>query len=360
MAQQTGQANLAPRQAQTLDRVDKQPLRADTDRRVKIDVHNHAMPENLIEFFASEPVFGIVRAGEYRLGGGPEGEMELTPAFRDADAKVANLERHGLDAAIVSINPPFFHYEVDAGAGAALADAVNEGLREMCAARRDRLWWMATVPLQDPHRSAAVLEEQQQLGCVGVEIGTSTGERRLDDPFFEPFWAAAEGLGLPVMLHPAFQHPHPGYADFQLQNAVGNLFETTIAIERLIMSGTLDRHPGLRVVIVHSGGYFAYQHGRLRHARRVRSFPDGAPEEPLAYVGQIRSDCLTHDHKTLTFLIDQLGAENLLMGTDLPADMASPDPWDALVAAAGEETATKISRDNALELFGLRIPAAAA
>jgi aminocarboxymuconate-semialdehyde decarboxylase len=327
---------------------------------MKIDVHNHAIPENLIEFFENEPVFGIVRAGEYRLGGGPEGEMELTPAFRDADAKVANLEQHGLDAAIVSINPPFFHYEVEGGAGGALAEAVNEGLRALCAARPDRLWWLATVPLQDPHRAAAMLEEQKRLGCVGVEIGTSTGERRLDDPFFEPFWAAAEGLGLPVMLHPAYQHPHPGYPDFQLQNAVGNLFETTIAIERLIMAGTLDRHPGLRVVIVHSGGYFAYQHGRLRHARRVRSFPDGAPEEPLAYAGQIRSDCLTHDRKALAFLIDQLGPENILMGTDLPCDMASPEPWDALVAAAGLKTAARIAGDNAAELFGLRTPSTAA
>jgi len=327
---------------------------------VKIDVHNHAIPENLIEFFASEPDFGIVPTGEYRLGGGPEGDMELTPAFRDADAKLANLERHGLDAAIVSINPPFFHYEVDAGAGAALAAAVNDGLRAMCASRPDRLWWLATVPLQDPHRSAATLEEQKRLGCVGVEIATSTGERRLDDPFFEPFWAAAEELGLPVMLHPAYQHPHPGYPGFELQNAVGNLFETTIAIERLIMAGTLDRHPGLRVVIVHSGGFFAYQHGRLRHARRVRSFPDGAPDEPLAYVGQIRSDCLTHDRKALSFLIDQLGAENILLGTDLPCDMASPEPWDELVAAAGAEAARRIAGENAVELFGLRVTETAA
>jgi len=139
---------------------------------VKIDVHNHAIPENLIEFFENEPVFGITRAGEYRLGGGPEGEMELTPAFRDGDAKLANLEQHGLDAAIVSINPPFFHYEVEGGAGGALAEAVNEGLRAMCAPRPDRLWWLATVPLQDPHRAAAMLEEQKRLGCVGVEIGT--------------------------------------------------------------------------------------------------------------------------------------------------------------------------------------------
>jgi aminocarboxymuconate-semialdehyde decarboxylase len=99
----------------------------------------------------------------------------------------------------VSVDPPFFYYEVDPGAGAALAEVVNEGLRTMCARRPDRLWWMATVTLQHPVRAAEVLAEQRRLGCVGVEIGTSTGEARLDDPRFEPFWARAEELGLPVM-----------------------------------------------------------------------------------------------------------------------------------------------------------------
>jgi aminocarboxymuconate-semialdehyde decarboxylase len=227
----------------------------------------------------------------------------------------------------------------------------------MCAERPDRLWWMATVPLQDPPRAAEVLAEQQRLGCVGVEIGTSTGTARLDEVQFEPFWAAAEELRLPVMIHPAYQHPHPGYPGFHLQNVIGNMYETTIAIERLIMSGLLDRHPALTVVIVHSGGYVAYQQGRLRHARTVRPYPPGTPEDPRDYFGQIRFDCLTHDRKALAFLIDQVGAENVLMGTDLPCDMASPAPWTALVEAAGEETADVIADHNPTSLYGLEASA---
>ena len=148
------------------------------------------------------------------MSGGAEGEYELEPEFYDADAKVRNLEEHGLDGAVVSVDPPFFYYEVDADAAAALAEIVNDGLRDMAARRPDRLWWMATVPLQDPQRAAEVLAEQRSRGCVGVEIGTSTGAARLDEPQFEPFWAAAAELGLPVLLHPAYQHPHPGYSRF--------------------------------------------------------------------------------------------------------------------------------------------------
>jgi aminocarboxymuconate-semialdehyde decarboxylase len=330
---------------------------------MKIDIHNHGVPESVLEFFAAEPRFGIEITGEKHMSGGAEGEYELEPEFSDADAKVANLESHGLDGAVVSVDPPFFYYEVDAGAAAALGEVVNDGLREMAARRPGRLWWMATVPLQDPVLAAEVLAEQRRRGCVGVEIGTSTGSARLDEPHFEPFWAAASDLGVPVMIHPAYQHPHPGYNRFSLQNLIGNMYETTIAIERLIMAGVLDRHPGLTVVIVHSGGYFAFQQGRLRHGRKMRtsSFPSEAPTDPLEYVGRVRFDCLTHDRKALAFLIDQVGAPNMLMGTDLPCDMATPDPWDALVAASDEQTAARIAGDNVVELFGLEAwtPAAA-
>jgi aminocarboxymuconate-semialdehyde decarboxylase len=327
---------------------------------MKIDIHNHGVPETVLAFFAAEPQFGIRITGERHMSGGAEGEYELQPAFCDAEAKVANLEAHGLDGAVVSVDPPFFYYEVDPGAGAALAEVVNDGLRAMCAVRPDRLWWMASVPLQDPARACAMLAEQQRAGCVGVEIGTSTGAARLDEPQFEPFWATAAELGLPVMIHPAYQHPHPGYAGFHLQNVIGNMYETTIAAERLIMAGVFDRHPALTVVIVHSGGYVAYQQGRLRHARTVRPYPPGTPEDPRAYFGRLRFDCLTHDRKALAFLVDQVGVENMLMGTDLPCDMASPDPWDELVATVGESTAARIAEANPAGLYALETQAPAA
>lgn len=326
---------------------------------MRIDVHNHGVPDTVLEFFASEPVYGITVTGERHMSGGPEGEYELEPEFSDADAKVANLEAAGLDSAIVSVDPPFFHYDVEPGAGAAIAEVINEGLRAMCARQPDRLHWMATVPLQDPVRAAEVLAVQKAAGCVGVEIATSTPKNRLDDPELEPFWAAAEDLGLPVMLHPAYHHGHPGFRDFHLGNAIGNMLETTIAIERLIMAGVLDRHPRLHIVIVHSGGYVAYQHGRLRHARSVRSYPADAPTDPAAYFGQVRFDCLTHDLRALEFLINQVGPANMLMGTDLPCDMANTHPWADLVTVVGEEQAGQIAGDNAAELFRLPIAAGA-
>jgi aminocarboxymuconate-semialdehyde decarboxylase len=319
---------------------------------VKTDVHNHAVPEAVVDFFRSEPAFGLTVTDDGHLSGGPEGEYQLEPAFYDSDAKVANLEAHGLEAAIISVDPPFFYYDVGPDAGAKLSELINEGLRDMSARRPDRLRWMATVPLQDPSRAAAILREAREEGCVGVEVGTSTGTRFLDDPIFEPFWAEAEALSLPVMLHPAYQHPHPGFDNYHLTNVIGNMLETTIAIERLILAGVLDRHPDLTIVIVHSGGYFAWQQGRLRHARTVRPYPDSTPRDPADYFGRVRFDCLTHDRQALDFLLSRVGVGNVLMGTDLPCDMAAPDPWDDVVAVAGEEAALRVAGTNIDALYG--------
>jgi len=320
---------------------------------MKTDVHNHAVPESAMELLSRDPVYGVTVDANFHVSGGPEGAYTVEPPFRDPPAKLANLERHGLEAAVVSVDPTFFWYDVDPDAGAAMAEAVNRGLKEFCAYSPDRLHWMATLPMQDPDLAAGMLEEQRAAGCVGVEVGTHIVDRRLDEPSFEPFWAAAERLSLPVMIHPSFNQAHPALQVFHLQNVIGNQLETTLTIERLICAGVLDRHPGATVVIVHSGGYFAWQAGRLRHARTVRAELASAPEDPWTYVGQIKFDCLTHDRQALAFLLSRVGPENVLMGTDLPCDMASTQPWEDLCAVADEATALQVADENIVRLFGL-------
>jgi aminocarboxymuconate-semialdehyde decarboxylase len=314
---------------------------------VRIDVHNHAIPQTVIDLLNRDPVYGAtVEDGVWR--GGVHVNFELADSFFDADAKLAELESKELEAAVVSVSPTIFYYHVDAAAGEAMAVAGNEGLAAMSG---ERLKWMAAVPLQAPERAAAVLEEAVQAGAVGVEIGTSAAETPLDDPSLEPFWAAAERLGAPVMLHPAYVAKHPRLGDFYLENVIGFPLETTIAIERLICAGVLDRHPDLRVVLLHAAGYFPWQAGRLRHARTVRPELADSPTDPWSYLGQVMLDPITHDADALRYMIAKVGAENLVMGTDLPFDMATPEPMAALRAACDEETAARIAERNPAELY---------
>jgi len=320
---------------------------------MKVDVHNHGISEAAIELLASDPVYdATVTDGVWQGSGHPS--FEVVDSFVSAEAKMAELHAKELDGAVVSTAPQFFCYEVDAEPGEAMARAVNAGLAELAAARPDELRWLASVPLQAPERAAAVLEDAVADGCVGAELATSRGPAgHLDDDEMRPFWEAVERLGVPITLHPAYTEPHRGLGDFYLVNVLGFLFDTTVAIERLICSGTLDRHPGLRLVLLHAGGYFPWQAGRLRHAHTVRPELAESPADPFAYFGQVMVDPITHDPDALRYLVAKVGAENVVMGTDLPFDMAPPDPVGALRAACDDETAATIAERNPARLYQL-------
>lgn len=317
---------------------------------MKIDVHNHAVPEPAVELLRRDRVYGVEIDGD-QVRGGSHVPWTLSRSFTDPAAKIAELESKGLDAAVVSPAPPVFCYEVDPAAGEAMARAVNEGMARFCAHSPDRLRWMAHVPMRSLETAPSVLEAASGAGCVGVEVATMVGGRRLDEPAFEPFWAAAARLRLPVMIHPYYNQAHPGLEPYYLQNVIGNQLETTLTAERLICAGTLDRHPDLVVLLVHSGGYFPYQAGRLRHARTVRGELGGAPPDPWAYLGRLRFDTITHDAQALTYLVSRVGAENVLVGTDLPFDMATPRPVEELELAVDSATARRIAEDNPARLF---------
>jgi aminocarboxymuconate-semialdehyde decarboxylase len=317
---------------------------------VKIDVHNHVLPQSAVEVMRGDPGYGMQIEGD-QLTGGNHPLFPWSPSFHDPEAKVAELESKGLDGAVLSTAPPLFFYNLDQHRGERISRATNQGLKDFAAAHPDRFRWMATLPMADPGRVPAFLEEAVADGAVGVEVGTNIAGRRLDEAEYEPFWAAAERLGVPVLIHPAFNEDNRGMSDFYFQNVIGNQLETTIAIERLIASGVLDRHPGVRVVLVHAGGYYPFQAGRLRHARTVRVELEDSPTDPWKYFGQVVVDTITHDTGTLRHLVSRVGRDNVVMGTDLPFDMATPKPMKMLEAAADAETVRMIAETNPTKLY---------
>jgi aminocarboxymuconate-semialdehyde decarboxylase len=315
------------------------------------DVHNHAVPREAIEFLREADGFPITVEGDVLEADRVRAEM--TPLFTDAAAKLEHLNELGLEAAVVSVSPALFAYETDEERGAALARAVNEGLAALAAHDSERLRWLAQVPSQAPGAAASVLADAARAGAVGAQIGTSVAGTPLSDASLGAFWSAAEEHGMPLMLHPAYNNPHPGLEGYHLQNAIGNQLETTIAAERLIVTGVLDRHPKLRLLLVHAGGYMPWQAGRLRHAATVRPELANSPSSPGAYSGRIVVDTITHDRMALTYLVERVGADNVAMGTDLPFDMATPEPVEALEEALDGETARRIMEDTPRRLFEL-------
>jgi aminocarboxymuconate-semialdehyde decarboxylase len=318
---------------------------------VRWDVHNHAVPRAAVELLRGAEGYPIRVEGAFMEA--DRVRAKLTPVFLEPAAKLEQLERAGLEAAVVSGSPALFAYEVDAKRGAALCRAVNAGLAELCAFDRARLRWVAHLPLQDSEAAATLLVEAAEAGAVGAQIGTSVAGTPLADADLDPLWAAAAERDLPLMLHPAYNSPHPGLVGYHLQNAIGNQLETTVAAERLIVTGVLARHPRLRLLLVHAGGYLPWQGGRLRHAATVRPELADAPPDPFAYFGRIVVDTITHDAAALRFLVERVGPDNVAMGTDLPFDMATPEPVAALEEAVDKATARRIMEETPRRLFGL-------
>jgi len=315
-----------------------------------LDVHNHVIPMEVIDLLNSDPTFGVsVAEGEWR--GVHHVPFPMVPSFYDVAAKLEHLDRVGIDGAVISAPPPLFFYEQPGPASAQLCAATNDGFARFCAAEPERLQWLASLPIQDPDLAVDAYRAAVAAGARGAALGTSIAGRRLDEPAFERFWAVADELGLPVLLHPAFNEPHEALSTWYLQNVIGNPVETTVAVERLLCAGVLHRHAGVRLILLHGGGFFPYQMGRLRHARGVRSDLRETAEDLLSPMARLYFDTITHDAEALRFLVRQVGEANVLLGTDMPFDMAMQDPMNELRAAFPDDAVRRIAEDNPASLF---------
>jgi len=324
---------------------------ADSAQPKRIDVHNHVIPERVLDLLRRDPVYRVNVEPDH-ISGGNHIRFYLDPTFVDPAAKLDDLEKREMRAAVISAAPkPLYYYELPAEPAERLCRETNLGMAEFCEFAPERYRWMAHVPMQEPELAARVLEDAADAGSIGVLVGTSIVDRRPHLPEFEPFWDAAERLGQPVLLHPAYVDPHGVYREYFFESVIGNLLETTLTLESLLCAGVLDRHPDLTVIAVHAGGYFPYQLGRLRHCRTNRPELANSPADPAEYIGQIKFDTITHDPEALRFLIERAGAENVLVGSDLPFDVAPPEPMKDLLDVADEETVRIIAEENPAKLF---------
>jgi aminocarboxymuconate-semialdehyde decarboxylase len=308
-----------------------------------IDAHNHVIPVAALELFAQDPnTWGVevTHGSEDRVIRHREGYVYAAPEeFSDPELKLRSLAGCRIDGAVVCVAPPIFFYDRPPERTAELHRVVNEGLHAFCQAAPDRLRALATVPLQDIDRAIDELDYAvMQLGMRGVEVGTSVNGRRLDEPEFRPFLEAVERLDVVLMVHPAYVGATQGLDRFYMTNTVGNPLETAVVAARFICGGVLDRHPSLQVLLVHGGGYLPYQTGRLDRAARVRPEIQTLQAAPHDYLRRFLFDTITFDPQALSFLLDRVGADRVVLGSDSPFDMRDPDPLSTLESATCDET----------------------
>ena len=317
-----------------------------------LDVHNHVIPAAVLRLAERDPGFGISNEDGW-LQSPYHVPFPLARTFHDPAEKLAHLDSGGLWGAVVSPAPVLFGYDLPPDRAGVLSATTNEGLAEFCAHAPERLHWLATLPMQAPDLAAEAYRQAVAAGAVGAAIGTSIAGRRLDSGEFGAFWAAADAIGRPVLVHPAFNSPHPALGDWYLQNVIGNPLETTIVVERLICAGVFDKSPRVRLLLMHGGGFLPYQTGRLVHARGVRPELTDTPADAWSYLGRLFFDTITHDAQALRYLIDRVGLDHVVLGTDLPFDMGLQTPAATLKEALDDAELQAVAVRNPRALFGL-------
>lgn len=332
-----------------------------------IDSHFHWWPRSIFEPLLKREDFpkAVVNArGGYTYHGanGRRGTVASWKEWFDLDEQLAYMDSLGHDVSVVcSIGPLSIYFsELPAEEGRDAAIAWNE---EMAWAQRrypGRVWASAAIPLVDTKIAMDVLEDAvNRLGLMGVNLPGSVGkEGMIDDVRLEPFYARVAELGLPMFLHPTdavFADVMQGYND-ALHLSLGRVVEVSAAASRLILSGMMERHSGLKVVMSHTGGALPYQSGRMDKNSKTA----GLTKPVSHYLHQMFTDTVSPHSAGQKFAIEYFGVDNVMYGTDYPC-------WNPEVCLTlldeiemSADVKQKIFHDNAVRILGLKMPAAVA
>jgi aminocarboxymuconate-semialdehyde decarboxylase len=322
-----------------------------------IDVHNHFIAPEVIDFLAREGkhfATKIVERDGRRFFLIQEKAMRpIDGAISNATLRIADMEREGITKQAVSCVPFLMYPDVDATLGLEIARVNNNAMAALGAGDRAHFVPLASVPMQDPTAATKELERAARLGLRGVEIPPKVIERQLDEPDFEVFWQAAEALRMAVCIHPFEAAPTGALARYFLGNLVGNLYDTGLAAALLIYGGVLERHPNLRVVLYHAGGALPALMGRLDMGYRlVPECKNAIPRPPSTYVRQFYFDIIAHNREMLGYLVQTYGADRFVLGSDYPLAAGLSHPVAEVKALGLNETdEAKILGSNAQELL---------
>jgi aminocarboxymuconate-semialdehyde decarboxylase len=316
-----------------------------------IDCHAHFVPPSLLDAIRAQaaqfPSLRLVEEGA-SIGFAFAGSKPTRPVSKplsDLAGRLKWMDSQGIDRQVVGGWLDMFGNDLPPAEGARWSRLANTHMAQIAAAEA-RLVPLATVPLQDGALAAEVLREAHALGFPGAMIGTQPKGVGgvLDDPALEPFWRAADELGSVLFVHPVFESGDNRVHDYGMANAVGRITDTLIAVSRIIYSGHVLRYRNAKIVIGIGGAALPYVIGRLRRNYEIDRDKLADPDQSLA---GLYYDTVVHDPNVLRFLIDRVGADRIMMGSDVPFPIGDLAP-QKVVAAAGCSAAEAASINGGL------------
>ncbi len=324
---------------------------------MRVDVHTHAQPPEYLETLQASGRYEIVPDAAGRLVVRERGSrfLTITPQMHDPARRVEEMDADGIDVQILSVTTPQVYF-LEGDAAVALAARCNDYLAGLVRRYPRRFRALASVPLTAGGEAAARELERclDDLGMVGALLGASVDGRPLDDPAFLPFFEAADARGATILIHPMVPVGVEAMGDYALAPLVGFMFDTTLAVARLIFSGYLDRFPQIRYVVGHLGGAVPYLAGRLDIG--YRSYPDCQRIErpPSEYLRRLYLDTVSFHPPALRCALETVGAERIVFGSDYPhviGDVAGAVA--AIEASVPPEARSAVLGATAAGLFGL-------
>jgi aminocarboxymuconate-semialdehyde decarboxylase len=322
-----------------------------------IDVHTHMFTTRYMELLQA-------KSGTYNVQVRPDGQREVfrgnTPVVIpqkghfDWDLRIQHMDQAKIDISVVSLTCPNVYWGGEQVSLDAAREA-NDNVADAQSRYPDRIRWFASLPWEYPQRAIEELERSCARGAVGVMVLANIAGRSLTDPAFAPIWKAIDDRKLPVLVHPT-DPPGVDFMDmtkFDLSWAVGFMFDTTLAIARMIFEGFFDQYPNLKIIASHGGGTLPYLVGRFEKGDEVE-LPSRRQmkRKPTDYLRHIYYDSITYDRRPLEYLISIVGHERVMFGTDWPHWVHDTKGAFANTAALPEAQMNAVRSRNAERIFG--------
>ncbi len=327
-----------------------------------IDIHNHFFPESWPDLAArfgtsNWPWIKHTEAGRADIMVGDRFFRHIYSACWDPEVRLREMDRDGVDVQVISATPVLFAYERPVEHALECARLFNDAALELCGRGKGRLKSFCQVPLQDIDAACGELSRCMKAGHLGVQIGNHVGNKNLDEAGIVTFLQHCAEAGAAVLVHPWDMLGAERMPKFMMPWTVGMPAETQLSVVALILSGAFDRLPkSLRICFAHGGGSFAFLLGRLENAWHHHPVARGECEHPPShYLNRFYTDSAVFDQRALTFLVETMGVDRVLLGSDYPFPLGE-ERVGSLIRESGlqAEERNKLLGGNALEFLGLK------
>jgi aminocarboxymuconate-semialdehyde decarboxylase len=330
-----------------------------------VDIHAHVTPDRYKE---------AIRSKGNWYGLGPEvGELDRKGFTLSIAERIAVNDKNGVERQLITPTVGFYQYDNSLDVATTIARECNDEMAEIVDRHPTKFTGLGSIPMQDiPTAVAELTRCMKELNLKGVIIGDHVNNHNYDEPQFLPFFQAAEALGAILFFHQSGGTVvSPRTKRYSLSNGIGNLTERTLTFANLVFGGVMDKCPKLKPLLAHGGGYVAFGIGRLDKIAGALegSYPDGPltppfpqPESqyklkrpPSSYLSRFYYDCCTFDGRALRFLIDTVGIDRVMAGSDAPAPMELLDlaNWVKGLTELTADEKDAILRRNAAEFLSL-------